>query len=159
MHRIRECVKNLPEFALLNFNASIKKCSLHVLLPPIIHCSFNKNQAQSTSRFLENTLGQIRVIYFLFSDQAKKDLKKKEDSNAKLASDLKTAKHELSSQLKMTSTSETNSKKYLSALIDTQNMVSSLARTVTNALGDMATIKVEKVEPVSVKEESKPNGK
>jgi len=52
----------------------------------------------------------------------------------------------LSSQLKITSSSETNNRKYLSALVESQSLISSLAKTVTGALGEMATIKVEKIE-------------
>ncbi|XP_052772614.1 cell division cycle and apoptosis regulator protein 1-like [Mya arenaria] len=89
-------------------------------------------------------------------EQAKKDLKRKEEANSKLASDLKTTKHELSVQLKITNSSESNNRKYLSALMETQNFVQNLANTVTGALGDMASIKVERV--TDVKDEPIENG-
>jgi len=95
-------------------------------------------------------------VISLIADQAMKDLKKREDANTKLGNDLKTTKHELSVQLKITNSSESNNRKYLSALMETQNLVQSLASTVTGALGDMASIKVEKV--TDVKEETVENG-
>lgn len=91
-------------------------------------------------------------------DQVKKELKKKEEACAKLTSDLKSVKHELSVQTKITSSSESNNRKYLSALMETQTFVSNLASTVTTALGDMASIKVEKVEGGSIKQEPHENG-
>lgn len=91
-------------------------------------------------------------------DQAQRELKKKEEQFNKLTSELKSVKHELSVQTKITSSSESNNRKYLSALMETQSLVQSLAGTVTAALGDMASIKVEKIEGVGVKEEPKANG-
>lgn len=76
----------------------------------------------------------------------------------KLSSELKSVKHELSVQAKITSSSESNNRKYLSALMETQSFVSNLATTVTSALGDMAYIKVEKIEGTSIKEEFQENG-
>lgn len=88
----------------------------------------------------------------------KKELKKKEEANSKLAADLKASKHELSVQTKITSSSESNNRKYLSALMETQSLVSNLANTVTSALGEMASIKVEKIEGGVVKDEPQENG-
>lgn len=72
-----------------------------------------------------------------------------------MSGDLKAAKHELATQQKITSSSESSNRKYLSALVDAQSVVSNLGRIVVDALGDMATIKVERVDPKELKEEKK----
>jgi len=96
------------------------------------------------------------------SDHSKKETKKKDEANAKLTSDLKASKHELSVQLKIVNNSESNNRKYLSALVESQGLISSLCGKVTGALGDMATIKVEKIEAadtdIKVKTEPSENG-
>ena len=90
----------------------------------------------------------------LFVDQAKKDLKKKEDSYNKLSSEMKSTKHNLSVQEKITNSSESSNKKYLSALMESQGFLKGMVNTVSDALGDMADIKLEKEEGTSsVKDE------
>ncbi|XP_052262655.1 cell division cycle and apoptosis regulator protein 1-like isoform X2 [Dreissena polymorpha] len=89
-------------------------------------------------------------------DHAQRDLKKAEEGSSKLAEDLKTTRHDLSAQVKVTSSTESTNRKYLAALVETQTLVQSLAGTITGALGDMATIKVEKKADIKAEVKTEP---
>ena len=75
----------------------------------------------------------------------------------KLKEEIKNLKHQLTTQEKITTSSETSNKKYLSALIESQGLLKNLSETVTIALGDKADghgeVKDVKVKEVKVKEE------
>ena len=80
-----------------------------------------------------------------YADQAKKDLKKKEDSYNKLSADLKSVKHELSVQERITNSSESNNKRYLSVLMETQGLLNTLSGKVNAVLNEDSKSKLDKV--------------
>ena len=84
----------------------------------------------------------ICLVYFV--DQLKKELKKKEEAYNKLMGELKGMKHDLTVQEKLTSTTETSKKKYLSAVRGAQGLLTSLVTTVSNALEEIPDMKAEK---------------
>ena len=83
---------------------------------------------------------------FLIADTTKKELKKRDETITKQTADYKSLKHELSVQEKITNSSESNNRKYLSALMESQTLLGTLVTTVTGALGNMANIKLDKEE-------------
>ena len=94
---------------------------------------------------------------YVYTEKAKKTISQKEENVGKLKEEIKNLKHQLTTQEKITTSSETSNKKYLSALIESQGLLNSLTQTVTTALGDKADghgeVKDVKVKEVKVKDE------
>ena len=83
---------------------------------------------------------RIIIIFFLSPEKAKKSLSQRDDQIKSQKDEIKQLKHKLTVQEKITNSSESSNKKYLSALVHSQGLIKSLVTTVTTALGDMADI-------------------
>ena len=87
------------------------------------------------------TILYLFYYYFFFSpEKAKKSLSQRDDQIKSQKDEIKQLKHKLTVQEKITNSSESSNKKYLSALVHSQGLIKSLVTTVTTALGDMADI-------------------
>ncbi|XP_022315964.2 cell division cycle and apoptosis regulator protein 1-like isoform X3 [Crassostrea virginica] len=84
-------------------------------------------------------------------DQMKKSIDVKDEKSEKLSTELKNLKQKLLVQEKITTNSESTSKRYLSALVESREHLISMMSSITNALG-------EKESAVEVKKEPEPNG-
>ena len=73
-------------------------------------------------------------------EKAKKSLSQRDDQIKGQKDEIKQLKHKLTVQERITNSSESSNKKYLSALVQSQGLIKSLVTTVTTALGDMADI-------------------
>lgn len=83
-------------------------------------------------------------------DQMKKSIDAKDEKSEKLSTELKNLKQKLSVQEKITTTSESTSKRYLAALMDSRDHLNAMLFTVTNAIGEKDTAATDaKKEPES----------
>ncbi|XP_062571741.1 cell division cycle and apoptosis regulator protein 1-like isoform X1 [Saccostrea cucullata] len=82
-------------------------------------------------------------------EQMKKSIGVKDEKSEKLSMELKNLKQKLLVQEKITNNSESTSKKYLSALLESREHLNSMLSTVTNALGEKDAVEDIKKEPES----------
>lgn len=83
-------------------------------------------------------------------DQMKKSIDAKDEKSEKLSTELKNLKQKLSVQEKITTTSESTSKRYLAALMESRDHLNAMLSTVTNAIGEKESAVTEaKKEPES----------
>lgn len=98
------------------------------------------------------------VLYefsFHFTESLKKTSETKEEACQKMTAEIKQLKQKLLVQEKVTNNSESTSKKYLSALMESKEHLNAMLASVTDALGDKG-----EEEEVEVKKETdiKTNG-
>ncbi|XP_061175292.1 cell division cycle and apoptosis regulator protein 1-like [Saccostrea echinata] len=84
-------------------------------------------------------------------DQMKKSIDVKDEKSEKLSTELKNLKQKLLVQEKITNNSESTSKKYLSALMESREHLNAMLSTITNALGEKEAVE-------DIKKETESNG-